>query len=77
MSPWWRRHRRTEMKICERCGAVEDVHRGLCRHCRSQLLAAETPAGSGGDTPPAADLPPHPPSVEPPHDRPWVHRGAG
>lgn len=75
MSPWWKGHHRTGVKVCRSCHGEEDVHDGLCRHCRRGLLAEETPrptviAEKSEHVPPA-------PTVEPAHDRPWVHRQGG
>ncbi len=60
------------MKVCRQCGASGHVRRGLCRACRRRALA-EAPGVS------AASAPGRPPAVhvEPPHARPWVHKGSG
>ena len=74
MAPWWR-PKRHEADHCHRCRGIEDVHRGLCRRCRAELLAEETPTAAtvvrDGEAMPSA------PDLEPPHARPWVHRGSG
>lgn len=72
MSPWWRRHRGGP-KVCTSCHGNEDVHDGLCRHCRRGLLAEETPHPAT-----VAERPEPRPATEtvpPAHTRPWVHRG--
>ena len=76
MAPWWR-HRSREEKVCVRCKGVDDVHRGLCRHCRALLLTEETPGGAPASIPDHDDAVPSPPDIEPAHDRPWIHRGGG
>ncbi len=53
------------MKTCRRCGGHEDVHRGLCVGCRGASVA-----------PDPEERAPEAPSLEPPHDRPWVARSA-
>lgn len=74
MAPWWK-HGSRPAKVCERCKGVEDVHRGLCRHCRGLLLTGET-VGRGRQRGPREEgAVPAPPDVEPAHDRPWIHRG--
>lgn len=73
MNPWWRRHRETT-KVCRSCHGNEEVHDGLCRHCRRALLNEETPRPVTV-TPEKPEHMPSRPPVEPPHDRPWVHRG--
>ena len=76
MAPWWKRRQR-RIKVCTRCHGNEEVHEGLCRKCRTELLAEEVRDGEIVDRPPQdAHLPPTP-SLEPAHDRPWVHRGGG
>jgi hypothetical protein len=50
-------------KICRLCGSHDDMHRGLCGRCRS--VEHEE-----------AERLHHGPTVEPPHDRPWVARSA-
>jgi hypothetical protein len=52
------------MKMCRRCGARDDVRRGLCGECRGREVGSERET-----------LPPEP-LVEPLHDRPWVARSA-
>lgn len=76
MTPWWRRHS-TKDKHCRRCNGIEEVHRGLCRHCRAELLVEETPGGEAQTVAPVDERLPEPPDLEPPHSRPWVHRGGG
>ncbi len=75
MSPWWKRHHRTGVKVCRSCYGEEDVHDGLCRHCRRGLLAEETPrrtvVAEKSEQVPAA------PTLEPAHDRPGTHRLGG
>ncbi len=73
---WWRRHS-SEPRHCRRCNGTDEVHRGLCRHCRALLLAEETPGGEGRVVTPGDEPLPPPPDLEPPHSRPWVHRGGG
>lgn len=61
------------MKICRECGATEHVRRGVCRGCRHRALgpAAEI-------TGPAPERRrPNGATLEPPHARPWVHKGSG
>jgi len=79
MTPWWHRHPKQHPLVphCERCRGTEDVHRGLCRACRGLLLAEETPGGDPGRVTPRPAETPSAPSLEPPHSRPWVHRGGG
>ncbi len=76
MAPWWRR-KKSGVEHCRSCNGIDDVHRGLCRHCRARLLAEETPGGEPADATPADEAPTRPPALEPPHSRPWIHRGAG
>jgi len=76
MSPWWKRHA-GHRQICERCRGIEDVHRGLCRHCRAQLLVEESPGGESVQVRPVSAPMPDAADIEPTHDRPWVHRGGG
>ncbi len=75
MSPWWKTHKDRELRICRSCRGNEDVHDGLCRHCRRGLLSEETPVREVV-TEKSGHVPPAPPN-EPPHDRPWVHRLGG
>ena len=56
------------MKVCRICGSNEDIHRGLCRRCRRSDQAQR-------DT--ERERHPKEPRLEPPHARPWVHRGSG
>mgnify|MGYP006316663995 FL=1 len=58
-------------KVCRSCGATQHVHRGLCRACSKRAL------GAGEPVPEAREQPPARPDLEPPHGRPWVHRGSG
>jgi hypothetical protein len=74
MSPWWSKHHRASHH-CVECDATEHVHRGLCRRCRHRLLAE-----TSGNLPPVEGpnrTHRRDPSLEPPHSRPWVHRGGG
>jgi hypothetical protein len=76
MSPWWKKKPR-KVKTCTRCHADSDVHDGLCRNCRRELAA---PGGARNEpmrTRPAGGHVPPQPSLEPAHDRPWVHQGGG
>lgn len=83
MTPWWRKHPRAG-RVCETCGGIRDVHRGMCRKCRRARPAGEAP-GHVGETPghvgtpgaPAKDPLPAAPGLEPSHSRPWVRRGGG
>lgn len=65
------RRRLRKLKVCTNCGATEHVHRGLCRSCRERALGPGEPVVEAGERPPDR------PDVEPPHSRPWVHRGGG
>jgi len=76
MAPWWKRHAKRNTP-CERCGSIEDVHRSFCRKCRAELSSQETRGGQGVRIPPVEGTKPPAPDLEPPHDRPWVHRGGG
>jgi len=60
-----------ELKVCRSCGATQHVRRGLCRSCRKRAL------GAGEPVPEVPKQPPPRPDLEPPHGRPWVHRGSG
>jgi len=76
MAPWWKwRHRSKES--CSRCGSDCDVRHSLCRACRSQVPTEETHCRRGTIAESAPESHYHQPSLEPPHDRPWVHRGGG
>jgi ribosomal protein L40E len=59
------------LKVCRSCGATRHVRRGLCRSCRTRTL------GAGEPVPESPEQPPGRPDLEPPHGRPWVHRGGG
>lgn len=80
MAPWWR-GRSSGPKVCSSCGGTEDVRRGRCGNCRQAPPAGQ--ATAGGDAgrprnPPAPREPvPESPTIEPAHNRPWVHRGGG
>jgi hypothetical protein len=76
MAPWWTK-RPKKVKVCLRCRGNEDLHDGLCRRCRAQLLLEETRGGETQNALPADNEVPTPVSLEPPHARPWVHRGSG
>jgi predicted amidophosphoribosyltransferase len=58
-------------RTCLECGAPLRVRRGLCRRCRRRAM------GKGTTLPGSESRPPRPPDLEPPHSRPWVHRGGG
>ena len=60
-----------ELKVCRSCGATHHVRRGLCRACRKRALS------TGEPVPETPERPPGRPDLEPPHGRPWVHRGSG
>ena len=76
MAPWWTK-RSEKVKVCLRCRGNERLHDGLCRRCRAELLLEET-RGRETDNVLAPDKDvPKPVSLEPPHARPWVHRGRG
>jgi hypothetical protein len=51
------------MKTCRNCGERKRVRNGLCKDCRAL-------------PPEAHPTSQHDPSLEPPHDRPWVARSA-
>lgn len=58
------------LRVCERCGANEHVHRGLCRACRKTLT------GSGEVLAPEnREEPTQAPRI-PLHRPPWRRRGA-
>lgn len=57
------------MGVCRECGTTLRIRRGLCRSCQRRM--------GKGDIPMAEQKPPRAPELEPPHDRPWVHRGGG
>lgn len=76
MAPWWQKHVK-RARPCARCDGTEEVHRGLCRNCRAWLLAQETSGGEASEVPVADEEIPPAPGLEPPHSRPWVHRGSG
>lgn len=58
------------MDVCERCGGTEQVRFGLCLDCtRARRKGAKAKSAE-------EQVPPAPP-LEPPHSRPWVHRGGG
>jgi len=59
-----------EPQVCERCGATEHVHRGLCRRCHELL------AGEGRRLAAERPQPPHQPAPSPPRQPPWRRRGA-
>lgn len=63
--------RRTAVGVCERCGGTRRVRGGLCRSCRRRAL------GRGTSVPEVNKPRPRSPDLEPPHSRPWVHRGGG
>jgi hypothetical protein len=65
----WRR--RAAVGVCVQCGGTRGVRRGLCRTCRRRAM------GKGTPVPEAAEPRPPSPELEPPHSRPWVHRGGG
>jgi ribosomal protein L40E len=73
MSPWWKRRLRKD-KVCTRCQADTDVHDGLCRHCRMEVFGADGGGERRKGPRPGQHLP-RQPSIEPAHDRPWVHQG--
>jgi NMD protein affecting ribosome stability and mRNA decay len=60
-----------KLRVCHNCGATRHVRRGLCRSCRKWAL------GTGEPVPEVTERPPARPDLEPPHGRPWVHRGSG
>jgi NMD protein affecting ribosome stability and mRNA decay len=60
-----------KLRVCHNCGATRHVRRGLCRSCRKRAL------GTGEPVPEVTERPPARPDLEPPHGRPWVHRGSG
>jgi predicted amidophosphoribosyltransferase len=60
-----------KLKVCRSCGATRHVRHGLCRSCRKRAL------GAGESVPDVQEQPPARPDLEPPHGRPWVHRGSG
>jgi hypothetical protein len=76
MARWWKQHAKAP-RVCARCQRNEDVHEGLCRKCRAELLAEETPKGEIREVRVGDEQVPEAPSLEPPHARPWVHRGGG
>jgi NMD protein affecting ribosome stability and mRNA decay len=59
------------LRVCHNCGATRHVRRGLCRSCRRRAL------GTGEPVPEVTERPPARNDLEPPHGRPWVHRGSG
>lgn len=62
--------RRLRPGVCERCGAVRHVHRGLCLQCRRMEAGGVLP-------PPAEHVPaPHEAPRRPPRNPPWRRRGA-
>jgi hypothetical protein len=66
----WRR--RAATGVCEQCGGTRRVRRGLlCRSCRRRAMGKGTPVLE------VRKPRPPPPELEPPHSRPWVHRGGG
>ncbi len=58
------------LDVCERCGATEHVHRGLCRRCHELLV------GEGRRIAAERPRPPHQPEPQPPRQPPWRRRGA-
>ncbi|MER3453106.1 MAG: hypothetical protein C4344_05550, partial [Acidimicrobiia bacterium] len=67
--------KRITTRVCAGCGATLRVRRGLCRRCRRRLREGgaqefDAHARTESRLPKAPDL-------EPPHARPWVHRGGG
>lgn len=73
----WLRLRARRPNLCERCHGSEHVRRGICRRCRAELLAEATPGGAPPVVGTTDSRPPRAPSLEPPHSRPWLHRGGG
>jgi hypothetical protein len=76
MSPWWTKHARSP-EHCLRCKSTDDVHRDLCRRCRTRLLDEASPGGGHPAAPVSEPPAPVAPSIEPAHSRPWVHKGSG
>ena len=76
MARWWKQHTKAP-RACTRCQRNEHVHEGLCRKCRAEFLAEGTPKGEIGEVRVVDEKVPATPSLEPPHARPWVHRGGG
>jgi hypothetical protein len=76
MAPWWKRHHH-QTEGCARCQGHDTVREGLCRKCRADLFADQTSGQAVTEI--QIPVPPMPgsPSLEPSHDRPWVHRGGG
>jgi len=64
------RHHDESPEVCERCGATEHVHDGLCRRCHELLL------GEGRRVEDERPLRPHQPEPAPPRQPPWRRRGA-
>lgn len=58
------------MQACEKCGGTEQVRFGRCLRC------TRAGTGAGAKAGPDERLPEAPP-LEPPHSRPWIHRGGG
>ena len=56
--------------VCERCGANEKVHKGLCHRCREILR------GEGRVLKAEHAEQPHQAQAEPLHSPPWRRRGA-
>jgi hypothetical protein len=76
MAPWWKRHHH-RTRGCVRCEGNVDVHERLCRRCRAELDVKQTSSIEVTEIRPVFRPMPERPSLEPPHDRPWVHRGGG
>jgi len=58
------------VSVCDECGSDDEVHRGLCRRCRSVLR------GEGTHPPAGSSERPHQADPEPLHNPPWRRRGA-
>jgi hypothetical protein len=61
--------------VCERCGANEHVHEGLCRKCRKALLG-EARQVHEDEVEFEHEKPTHHEQAEPLHNPPWRRRGA-
>ena len=60
------------MPSCRECGTRLLVDRDLCRTCRRRIAGRRARAAEA-----AARQPHKPVQLEPPHSRPWIHRGGG
>ena len=56
-------------RMCHSCGNDENVHFGLCKRCRERTDPRTAAVRQ--------ERVPRPPTLEPAHSRPWVHRGGG